>query len=240
MTTQMDTQALNRSIGDLTAALGDPTRRGIYIAVRQSPEGMTTSVVADLFDIHSNVARHHLDRLAEDGYVEVSTRRPAGKTGPGAGRPAKWYTATSKVIDLHFPARRPDLLSDLLLRVLERVGPEDVSAVAREVGRTYGTQLAAEIGVPADPGFEDAVRAVVGAMTGVGFGISADLDSSRLLTNFCPFGENAVNHPEVVCALDQGLVAGLMQSIDPACRPTVTPHRVAGEDCVTEVEITIR
>lgn len=240
MTTQIDSQALNRSIGDLTSALGDPTRRGIYIAVRQAPDGMTASTVAELFDIHSNVARHHLDRLADDGYVEVTTRRAAGKTGPGAGRPAKWYSATNKVIDLHFPGGRPDLLSDLLLRVLEMVGAADVSAVAREVGRAYGIELAAEIGVPEDPGFEEAVRAVVGAMSGVGFGISADLDSSRLLTNHCPFGENAVSHPEVVCALDQGLVAGLMQSIDPDCRPTVTPHTRADEDCVTEVKITVR
>ncbi len=238
--TTLDTQALNRSIGDLTSALGDPTRRGVYIAVRQAPNGMTASTVAALFGIHSNVARHHLDRLADDGYVEVTTRRAEGKSGPGAGRPAKWYTATSKVIDVHFPARRPDLLSDLLMRVLEHVAPENVSDVARQVGRAYGRELAAEIGVAEDPGFEEAVRAVVAAMTGVGFGMSADVDAFRLLTNHCPFGESAVSHPEVVCALDQGLVAGLMESIDPACRPTVTPHPSPDEDCVTEVRISVR
>ncbi len=238
--TTLDSQALNRSIGDLTSALGDPTRRGVYIAVRQAPNGLTASTVSELFGIHSNVARHHLDRLAEDGYVEVTTRRAEGKAGPGAGRPAKWYTATSKVIDVHFPARQPDLLSDLLLKVLEQVAPDNVSEVARDVGRAYGRNLAAEIGVPDDPGFEGAVRAVVGAMTGVGFGISADVDSSRLLTNHCPFGETAVSHPEVVCALDQGLVVGLMESIDPACRPTLTPHATADEDCVTEVRISAR
>ena len=94
----LDNQALSRSIGDLTSSLGDPTRRGIYIAIRQSAEGMTASSVAAVFGIHSNVARHHLDRLADDGFLEVTTRRAAGKSGPGAGRPAKCYTATNKVI----------------------------------------------------------------------------------------------------------------------------------------------
>ncbi|HSO50822.1 MAG TPA: helix-turn-helix domain-containing protein, partial [Acidimicrobiia bacterium] len=60
----MDTKTLDSRISDLTASLGDPTRRAIYIAVRESAEPLTTSNVAALFDIHPNVARHHLDRLA--------------------------------------------------------------------------------------------------------------------------------------------------------------------------------
>ncbi|HKZ25655.1 MAG TPA: helix-turn-helix domain-containing protein, partial [Acidimicrobiia bacterium] len=83
-----DSAALDRSIGDLTASLGDPTRRAIYIAVRQSAEPVTSSSVAEIFQLHPNVARHHLDRLAADGYLRVTHRRPSGRSGPGAGRPA--------------------------------------------------------------------------------------------------------------------------------------------------------
>ena len=67
----MDSQALSDSISDLTSSLGDPTRRGIYIAVREAPEPATASQIADLFSIHPNVARHHLDRLADDGYLII-------------------------------------------------------------------------------------------------------------------------------------------------------------------------
>ena len=88
-----DSAALDRSIGDLTASLGDPTRRAIYIAVRQSAEPVTSSSVAEIFQLHPNVARHHLDRLAADGYLRVTHRRPSGRSGPGAGRPAKCYEA---------------------------------------------------------------------------------------------------------------------------------------------------
>lgn len=232
----MDTQALSQSISDLTSALGDPTRRGIYIAVREAPEPATASQIADLFSIHPNVARHHLDRLAEDGYLEITRRRPDGKSGPGAGRPAKCYTATAKEIDLHFPARRYDLLSELLVRMIERIDPGNIGEIAAEIGREYGKEIAAEIGAPEDPGFDVAVSAVALAMTGMGFSTDSDADARRLLTSHCPFADTAVKHPDVVCSLDRGIVSGLMEGLSADWRPVqVVSHPGAAEDCVAEI-----
>jgi predicted ArsR family transcriptional regulator len=232
----MDTQALSQSIGDLTSSLGDPTRRGIYITVREAPEPATASQIADLFSIHPNVARHHLDRLAEDGYLEVTRRRPAGKSGPGAGRPAKCYTATAKEIDLHFPARRYDLLSELLVRVIERIDPGNLADIAADIGREYGSEIASEIGAPSESGFDTAVNAVALAMTGMGFATDSDADTRRLLTSHCPFADTAVKHPEVVCSLDRGIVSGLMEGLSPDWRPVqVVSHPGLAEDCVAQV-----
>lgn len=236
---------LDRSIGDLTSALGDPTRRAIYIAVRESAEPTTSGDIAELFDIHPNVARHHLDKLAADGYLHVSHRRPAGRSGPGAGRPAKCYAITQKSIDLHFPARRPDMLVEMLLRLVSRIAPDvdraGIRAFAEEVGREYGRELAAEIGSPHEDGYEAAVKAVAGAMSGLGFGISPDPDalSTRLLTSLCPFGEAAIGHPDVVCSLDRGIMIGLFDSIDRTCAPVLHPNTDPVEACVTEVTVTI-
>lgn len=231
----MDTQQFDRTISDLTGSLGDATRRGIYIAVRESAEPLTASQVADMFEIHPNVARHHLDRLAADGYLEITRRRPAGRSGPGAGRPAKCYTASGKEIDVHYPSRRLDLLTDLLMDVIVRLDPDNAARVAREVGYEYGTRVAAEIGLPTDAEFPKAVRAVAKAMTGVGFDMTADVDASQLITSHCPFGDLATSHPEIVCSLDQGLIAGLMSSIDRTWEPVVIPHVTPTEACVTEV-----
>ena len=228
-------RSLDETIGDLTASLGDPTRRGIYIAVRESTDAMTVSRVAELFDIHTNVARHHLDRLVEDGYLEtVRVGSPSG-----AGRPAKGYHATDKAIDVHFPSARRDLLNELLIRLVAELDRPDISSIARTVGRSYGLELASEIGASDDAGYESAVRAVALAMTGVGFGISPAPDGSGLLTSHCPFGETARSHPQVVCALDQGLVDGLMEAINPGCTTTVKPHAGNDEECVTSVKVTI-
>jgi predicted ArsR family transcriptional regulator len=235
----MDTKTLDSRISDLTAALGDPTRRAIYIAVRESIEPLTTSNVAALFDIHPNVARHHLDRLTDDGYLKVSHQRPSGVGGPGAGRPAKCYQATAKEVSVHFAPRRFELLVEMLIRVLDEVAPENLSMVAETVGRAYGRELAAEIGVPDEPGYDGAVQAVASAMTGLGFSVDPDIEGQRLLTSYCPFGEAATSHPEVVCSLDRGIVAGMFGALSYDCNPVIIPHTVLDEECVTRVPVTI-
>ena len=232
----MDIKTLDSRISDLTASLGDPTRRAIYIAVRESGEPLITSTVARLFDIHPNVARHHLDRLAADGYLKVSDR-PSGTAG--AGRPAKAYEATNKEVTVHFAPRRFEMLTEMLFKVLEEVAPENVSEVAENVGRSYGEQLAAEIGAPEDPGYDDAVQAVASAMTGLGFSVDPDVQGQQLLTSHCPFGESATNHPEVICSLDRGIVAGLFGALSFECNPVVIPHKVLDDDCVTRVPVDI-
>lgn len=234
-----ESRQLDQSIGDLTAALGDPTRRAIFIAVRESGDPMTSSDVAELFGIHANVARHHLDKLATDGYLRVTHRRKTGRSGPGAGRPAKCYEATSKEIDLHFPSRRADVLIELLLRVIARSDVANLPKVAEQIGREYGREIAAEIGSPGERGYDEAVKAVAEAMTGVGFHMSPDLDGHRLLTSFCPFGNAATGHPDVVCSLDRGMVSGLFERLSQGCEPILHPAPADGDACVTEVPVSI-
>ena len=231
----MDTNLFNQQVGDLAATLGDTTRRGIYISVREAAEPVTASQIADAFDIHTNVARHHLDRLVADGYLQVTHRRRSGKGGPGAGRPAKHYEATTKEVQVQFPARRYDLLAELLVRVVHRLAPEDAATIAEEIGREYGAELANEIGLPEDAGFGTAVQAVARAMMGVGFDTEAQADDRILVTRFCPFGETASNYPEIVCRIDQGIVKGLLEATHQEVIPIVTPHRDGDEHCFTEV-----
>ena len=233
----MDKDTLNSRISDLTSSLGDPTRRAIYIAVRESVEPMTTSKVAALFDIHPNVARHHLDRLADDEYLKVSHVRRSG--GPGAGRPAKSYEPTNKEVSVHFAPRRFEMLTEMLFEVLEELSPPDVAEVAEKVGRSYGRRLAEEIGAAGEPGYDEAVQAVASAMTGLGFSVDPDVEGQRLLTSHCPFGETATTHPEVICSLDRGIVAGLFGALSYPCNPVVIPHKALDDDCVTQVPVTI-
>lgn len=231
----MDTQTFDREIGELASSLGDTTRRGIYISVREAPEPVTVAHIAAAFDLHPNVARHHLDRLVADGWLQVTHRRSSDRRGPGAGRPAKHYEPTDKEISLQFPMRRYDLLAELLCRVLQRVAPETAPLIAEEVGEEYGRELAAEIGLPEDAGFAVAVQAVARTMMGMGFDTHAQPAARTLLTKSCPFGETATKHPELVCKLDQGIVRGLLGATHQQTQVLVTPHRTADEDCVTDV-----
>ena len=231
----MQLETFNQQVEDLASSLGDATRRGIYISIREAPEAMTTSEVAELFDIHPNVARHHLHRLVEDGFLSVTERRRTGKQGPGAGRPAKHYAATDKEVHLQLPARRYDLLSELLIRVIQRLGPDEAANAAEEVGRQYGRELASQIGLPEDAGFEAAAKAVARVMIGMGFDTEANAEQATLVTSYCPFGQTAVDHPEIVCKLDQGIVKGLLAASNQKPLAIVSPHSGPDEDCVTDL-----
>ena len=221
-----------RALDRLTGALGDPTRRAIYLTVRESEEPITAARIAELFSIHSNVARHHLDRLIVDGYLRVADRvegRPSA-----VGRPPRAFEATDSDIAVAYPARRHDLLAELLVRVVERVAPEEGPRIAEEVGRAYGEELAAAIGLPSEAGFAPALAAVARALTGAGFEVTADADAGHLVAGACPFGRTAADHPEVVCRLDLGIVKGLMAAAGgPAERVVIAPRRRPARPCTT-------
>lgn len=81
----LDDQAVER-------ALGVPTRAGIYRRLRTEGVPASAREVAEMFGLHPNVARSHLDNLADVGLVVTSRRKH-----PGGGRPAKVYVAREQV-----------------------------------------------------------------------------------------------------------------------------------------------
>src|SRR5437879_10782102 len=114
----------------VTSAFGDPTRREIYLFARETDVGVTASEVAEKFALHPNVARHHLDKLAAGGYLDVQVERAEHA---GAGRPSKRYRSSGKA-SLEFPARRDDLIVTLLGRALAELPADRAQALAEEVG----------------------------------------------------------------------------------------------------------
>ncbi len=72
-------------------------------------------------------------------------------------------------------------------------------------------------------------------MLGVGFDTSTEVDGHALVTRYCPFGETATKHPEIVCRLDQGIVRGLLEATNQDALPIVIPHLELSEECYTDV-----
>jgi len=208
----------------ITSAFGDPTRREIYLFVHERSEadgagepgiGVTAAEVAERFVLHPNVARHHLDKLAGGGYVEVAT----GRTGSGAGRPSKRYRMTSPEMTLELPVRHDDLLVTLLGKALSLLPDDAAEAMAEEVGLQYGRTMAAAMGGPVASGavhksFRTALHAVADALTAHGFAAHAERhgDGLRIVSEHCPFGGAAIEHP-VICAVDRGLVRGMLGAL---------------------------
>src|SRR5260370_27054776 len=73
------------------AVLGDPVRRRLYDYVAAQDHEVSRGEAAEATGVQRPLAAFHLDRLAEAGLVNVTFRRTTGRSGPGAGRPAKLY-----------------------------------------------------------------------------------------------------------------------------------------------------
>lgn len=215
-------------VAAVTAAFGDPTRRDIFLKVRSSP-GMTATEVATAFSLHPNVARHHLERLVAGGYLRVETeRRPQG-----AGRPSKRFFPVAGDAAVEFLTRRDDLLVTLLGKALDLLGPEVAEQMAAEVGETYGRSLATEMG----PGegqrsVRNAMRVIADMLTAHGFAAHAEDQGggTAVVAEQCPFGAAAASHP-VLCAVDRGMVKGLLSGLcaeEPA--PVVLSSKARGDD----------
>ena len=218
-----------------TSAFGDATRRDIYLFAHAAADGVTTAQVAQRFGLHPNVARHHLDKLAAGGYLQVQIGRQAK---PGAGRPSKRYQVTDKALALEFPVRRDDLLVALLGRMLALVPIEAAEAMAESVGEEYGRSLAASMA----PGeghrsLQAALHAVADALTAHGFASHTEPrgDALAIISEQCPFGGAAVQHP-VICAVDRGIVKGMLETLYGDTVPETSASRPLGDDiCVTLV-----
>ena len=219
----------------VTSAFGDPTRRAIYLYVHEHTDGATASAVAQQFDLHPNVARHHLDKLVAGGYVEVDVA--AKPSGGGAGRPSKRYRVVAPEIALELPLRHDDVLTSLLGRALAELGPERSERLAEEVGLEYGKALAGTMspGSERHRSFQAALHTVADALTAHGFASHAE--DLNIVNENCPFGGVAIDHP-VICAVDRGMVKGMLETLYGRRMVTETALSLptGGERCVTAVQ----
>lgn len=221
----------------ITSAFGDPTRREIYLFGREHPEGVTAAEVARHFALHPNVARHHLDKLAGGGYLEVTVNRGVHA---GAGRPSKHYRVTEQSVALEFPVRHDDLLVSLLGRALALIPRDQAEQLAEEVGMEYGRVMAASLGDTNDGqrSFRSALHAVADGLTAHGFAAHAEKHGNelRIVSEHCPFGGAAIENP-VICAVDRGMVRGMLSAL---YGETSAEHQssipMGDAHCVTAIE----
>lgn len=73
----------------MVAALAEPIRPALYRYVVSQPEPVSRERAAAGVGVGHYAAKFHLDKLEDDGLLEAEYRRPPGRGGRGAGRPAK-------------------------------------------------------------------------------------------------------------------------------------------------------
>jgi predicted ArsR family transcriptional regulator len=197
------------------AALAEPLRRELYVYVVSQPEPVSRERAAAALAIAAHTAKFHLDRLVTDGLLEADYRRPPGRGGPGAGRPAKLYRRSARQVEVSLPERRYDLAGGLLAQAIEEATthgvPVDraVRKAARETGRRLGEAGRAMAGRRASkPRLREALSA---ALERNGYE-PRERGDEVVLAN-CPFHGLAEEHRALVCGMNLDLLSGIIEGI---------------------------
>ena len=189
--------------------LADDTRYGIYRFIAESPGvAFTVAEVAARFGVHPNVARMHLNKLKQAGFLGTDLRRVKG-----GGRPAKLYSLGARVASFAFPPRRYDLLSSLALAALAEGGDRgDVQRVCREAGCDEGYQFLSEAtdGWPSDK--QRSLAALLAITESQGLLATAEWrgDELEIEVHNCVFGELSALRPELVCVMHRAFLEGML------------------------------
>ncbi len=237
--TPLTATEFSSAVTAITGAFGDATRREIYLYVRERGDdetGVTAADAAATFDVHPNVARHHLDKLAAGGYLEIAVERLKGAS---AGRPSKRYRVIDAGSPLALPVRQDAVLVSLLGRALAILPSDQVESMAEEVGTEVGRSMASTLGsAEIHRSLRSAMEVVAEALTAHGFAARAersDDNNLRIVSEHCPFGAAPIEHP-VICAVDRGLVRGMLGALYGETNAEMKSSLPMGDAvCITDV-----
>jgi predicted ArsR family transcriptional regulator len=190
-------------------AIGARHLRETLLFARARPLPVTADEVAAAQKVHRNVARARLERLVEAGLLISSFERRTGRTGPGAGRPAKTYRVAPELSAIEFPERFYERLIGLVAAALPERGRR---ARLREAGTAFGRELAREARIRPAKSLALAARRVCAALGRLGYQASlAELTADHALvrTATCPLRPLVCADAEMT-ELDRGMWSGLL------------------------------
>jgi predicted ArsR family transcriptional regulator len=195
---------------DRLDGIGEPELRAALLYVRGSDTPVTADDAAVALGVHRSVARARLERLAGTGLLDTSFARRSGRSGPGAGRPAKLYSAAPESEILEFPPRH---LSVLVARLLDAVPAEGREEALRRVGEDFGRDLARTAGLRSTLRMGEGLERVCSAMRSLGFQASLDrIEDKRALiaSPTCPLRPLVTERAEAA-HIDRGMWAALVE-----------------------------
>ncbi|MFD4504197.1 helix-turn-helix transcriptional regulator [Streptomyces sp. NPDC058457] len=218
---------------DAIAALQDPVRRRLYEYVAAQGREVGRNEAAEATGVARTLAAHHLDRLAEAGLLDTGSRRLTGRSGPGAGRPAKVYTRARDERIVSLPARDYRTAAELLAEAAEQAGLDaGLCATARRRGEALRGSAAPcgsldeAMEVLAARGYEPHLEGAGGTDETEGAtGVAAPVVRMRN----CPFHAVAERFPPLVCGMNLALLEGLI-GVDGPVRARMDAR--PGECCV--------
>lgn len=198
------------------SVLGEPNRRALYEYIVEKGDWVGRDEAADAVGLKRGIAAHHLDRLAEEGLLDVDRRRLTGRTGPGAGRPAKLYRRAQEDFSVSLPPRDYALAGQIMAEAIEntqRTGLDitaSIDAAARVHGRRLGETMRQRMGRRRST--KAALATAVAVLTENGFEPEMTQDGTVLLRN-CPFHALSRSHTDLVCGMNDCLLGTAIEEL---------------------------
>jgi predicted ArsR family transcriptional regulator len=203
------------------ALLDEPNRRHLYDLVVASHEPVGRDDAAAALGISRELAAFHLDRLVEASLLETEYRRRGGRSGPGAGRPAKLYRRTDREVAVSFPPRHYDRAADLMATALDRLagtsGADAVADVAREWGSNLGVEARRNAGPR--PSRRRLLTALLDLLRRAGYEPDVEKTTGTVCLRNCPYHALAANHRELTCGMNLAWAEGVATAMDSRLRP---------------------
>ncbi|AZQ39962.1 transcriptional regulator [Streptomyces cyaneochromogenes] len=191
-------------VGDVSAvaALDEPTRRRLYEHVVRQPDPVGRDDAAQALGLARQTAAFHLDRLADQGLLEVVYERRSGRSGPGAGRPAKLYRRSDRQVSVSLPERRYELAGRLLAQAVEE--SDATGEPVRGVLHRKATELGEQLGAQEATGVTDLLER---------HGFEPRREGDAIVLGNCPFHVLAREHTETVCGMNLHLLRGVLEAL---------------------------
>jgi predicted ArsR family transcriptional regulator len=184
------------------AAIRDPTRRALYEHTLTSAQPVTREHAAAVLGMPRSTAALHLDQLVASGLLVVENRRLSGRTGPGAGRPAKVYSRAPLEIAVSLPTRRYDLMADVFASALDDLGSDDGERAGEAAVTEAVHRVAGRAGADARRGAESLDAMLVET------GYEPRREADGIALDNCPFHRLAGGHTELVCSANLAFLRG--------------------------------
>lgn len=193
-------------------ALGEETRFRIYRQLCLAGGPVSVTALAEAFSLHPNAIRQHLARLEQAGLAVSRSDRQAGI----AGRPRRLYEPSPQPLEFAHPPRSGRTLVALLADAVDTL-PADRRRLV-EFGRGWGKAWAARRkrqNGSAPRSRRGRAELLVRELTQWGWHPRAEAENGalRVRTARCLFHDRAAGRGGRCCALEEGLLTGLVETL---------------------------
>lgn len=213
---------------DRLDAIGDPGLREAALFVRATADPVTADELAAAFGLPRTVARARLERLHDAGLLVTSFERRTGRSGPGAGRPAKTYAAAVETEAIEFPQRRYESLVRLLVEAMPHRGRD---RRLDAIGYEFGLELARKARLKRSAVTRSAFERLCSGLGRLGFHATLESVTAEqvvIASRTCPLRPLVVSEPGLRAA-DRGMWHGLAAAV---AGDMATAIRCETHDCL--------